>query len=239
MAAEHPLGEARICGSQLKYLASWSGGYIGAFCFSCFSCSALKLGDQRLSERLVRIASEKGLNPSGSYPQAAGGDKLAMKVYYGFLSNENDEISFQRILSGHRTTSIRRSNSYSTVVAVQDTTDLNFSGLLKTTGLGKSGKGKGASVLMLHSLFLVGGDGLPLGIPFAECTAPSILGRNGHERNRTPIEEKESGRWLSFYRETLEISGKCPRTRIVRCPNLRDFSVALFCHFQPQRGYVI
>jgi len=40
MAAEHPPGEARICGSHLKYLASWSGGYIGAF---CFSCSALKL----------------------------------------------------------------------------------------------------------------------------------------------------------------------------------------------------
>lgn len=367
MAAEHPLGEARICGSQLKYLVCWSGGYIAAF---CFSCSALKLeardkwinwsesereshqsrvlnmsrflirkgvdcknlashllskslklarkdfkeryrispwlvetfvdtekysgvcyrasnwihigsskgrgrndrnsekaksvkdiymyvlepgfrriagiveppepyapmdvgtglgasewagqefgdidlGDRRISKRLVRIASDKGRNPSGSYPQSAMGDKLAMKAYYGFLSNTNEEIDFQRILSGHRKTSIRRAKSCGTVVAVQDSTDLNFSGLLKTAGLGKSGQGKGTSVLMLHSLFLVGDDGLPLGVPFAECTAPLILGRDGRDRNRTPIEEKESGRWLRLYVDTLEISRKCPQTRIV------------------------
>ncbi len=180
---------------------------------------AIELGDRRLSGRLVKIARDKGGSPAASYPQAVNGDRLAMKGYYHLLSNTNDEITFGQVMSRHAESTIRRMKSFKTVIAVQDTSDLNYSGLAKTSGLGKISKngknGGGSSGLMLHSVFMVSEGGLPLGIPYAECTAPAIINRNGGDRNRTPIEDKESFRWISHYRQTLEIAGKCPGTRIV------------------------
>lgn len=179
----------------------------------------INLGDQRLSNRLVKIARDLGSSPSFSYPQAVNGDRYAMKGFYTFLSNGNEEITFDQLLSRHRESTIKRINSCKTVIAIQDTTDLNYSGLSKTTGLGRTAKnvkkGDGSLGLMLHSVLIVDEQGLPLGITDAECTAPAIINRNGRDRNYTPIEEKESFRWLSHYQKTLEIAEICTDTRIV------------------------
>jgi hypothetical protein len=197
----------------------------------------IDLGDRRLSERLEKIARDKGGSPSASYPQAVNGDRQAMKGYYCFLSNGNAEITFDQVLSRHSESTIRRINAYKTVIAVQDTTDLNYSGLAKTGGLGKISKngksGGGSSGLMLHSVFMVTESGLPLGIPYAECSAPSIVNRNGGDRNRTPIEDKESYRWISHYRKTLEVSKKCSDTRII---SVMDREADIFELFEEARG---
>ena len=179
----------------------------------------IDLGDARLSERLVRIAYDKGGNPPASYPKVVDGDRYAMKGYYGFLANDNEEITFERLLSRHRGSTIRRVRSRKTVIAIQDTCDLNYSGLKNTAGLGKIGKnGKnsnGSLGLALHSVFVVDKSGLPLGIAAAECAAPRIDTNRNKQRTYFPIEEKESFRWLAHYRKTVEMAGHCPGTEVV------------------------
>jgi hypothetical protein len=171
----------------------------------------IDLGDQRLSDRLVKVACDKSKAPSASYAASVNGDRYALKGYYNFLGNNNDEFSFNQILSRHREITIRRMNDQKNVIAIQDTTDLNYSGLDKTEGLGFIGKNKnsnGSLGLRLHSTFVVNQNGLPLGISYAECYAPEIKNRNGRNRINTPIEEKDSYRWLTSFRNTLEIAKK-------------------------------
>jgi len=179
---------------------------------------AIELGDERLSKRLVNIATAKGASPDSSYPQAVAGDSLKMKAYYHFLSNNNEQISFEQILSQHRHSTIRRIKSSKTAIAIQDTCDLNYSGLKQTTGLGKIGKNKnsdGTLGLSLHSTFMVDENGLPLGIAHGECTAPSVDGKHAKGRNQLPIQEKESYRWIRHYEQTIAIAANCPDTRII------------------------
>ncbi len=179
----------------------------------------IELGDERLSERLVKIARDKGGKPLSSYPKAVNGDRYAMKGYYGFLSNDNKEITFQQLLSQHRNSTIRRIKTRDTVIAIQDTCDLNYSGLKNTEGLGKIGKNgensNGSPGLALHSVFIVDENGLPLGVTDAECVAPEIGTRRNKRRTYFPIEEKESYRWLVHYRKTVEVARHCPGTTIV------------------------
>lgn len=108
--------------------------------------------------------------------------------------------------------------SLKTAIAIQDTCDLNYSGLNQTVGLGKIGKNKnskGTAGLALHSTFMVNECGLPLGISHAGCATPSVDGKHKKDRQSVPIEEKESYRWLTHYLQTVEISKLCPDTQII------------------------
>ncbi len=179
----------------------------------------IELGDERLSDRLVKIAYDKGENPTASYPQAVCGDRYAMKGYYGFLSNNNEEITFDQLLSQHRENTIKRIRSCDTVIAIQDTCDLNYSELRNTKELGQISRNKnalsGTLGLALHSIFTVDEKGLPLGIIAAECDAPSIEGPPAKNQNQTPIEEKETYKWLVYYREVLKAATYCSGTQII------------------------
>lgn len=175
------------------------------------------LGDKRLTERLVKIASEKGAAPSHSYSTAVNGDRYAIKAYYNFLGNANDEMSYDEILKPHGERTVQRMMGSETVYAVQDTSDLNYSTLKGCAGLGiiaKAKNSKGTLGLSLHSVFMVNDQGIPLGIGHSECYAPE-LASNSKNRNSLPIEDKESYRWLSSYRKTIDICKRCPRTRVI------------------------
>lgn len=62
---------------------------------------------------------------------------------------------------------------------------------------------------------MVDDRGLPLGIIAAQCDADSIDGRHGENRANTPIEQKESYKWLAHYKKILEADGYCPETKII------------------------
>lgn len=179
---------------------------------------AAELGDQRLTKRLVKIAADRGRKPTGSYSEAVGGDKQELKAYYGFLAKENEEMTETGILSAHRGRTVQRIKGQKRVLAIQDTTDLNYAKSTSCAGLGviaqNNGKSTGTKGLSLHSLFVVNDQGLPLGIGGWECYAPEIHKKGAH-RNCLPIEEKESYRWLKGYRETLALKAECSPTQIV------------------------
>src|SRR5206468_3081691 len=67
-----------------------------------------ELGDERLTQRLVKIICDQAAQPQGSYAQAAGGDRHDLKGYYRFLNNKRSELNPESLLQTHRTQTIRR-----------------------------------------------------------------------------------------------------------------------------------
>ena len=179
-----------------------------------------RLGDKRLTPRLVKIANNKSLNPGASYLAASQGDRHDIKAYYNFIGNDREEIDFDAILSTHTERTRQRMKSEACVLVVQDTTDLNYSGLKRREGLGPIGKNqKGVETmgLKLHSSFAVDPRGLPLGLLGAKCYAPDPgkVKKKKSEKRNTPISQKESFRWLEGYESCVEASKLMPGTRIV------------------------
>jgi len=124
-----------------------------------------ELGDPRRTQRLVKIVREQAAQPSGSYSQAAGGNRYDLKGYYRFLNSGREELNLESLLQTHRTQTIRRMKRESTVLVVQDTTELNFSTRSACEGLGQIGTnqtGAQSRGLDLHSCLAVGESGLPL-----------------------------------------------------------------------------
>jgi hypothetical protein len=176
---------------------------------------ACDLGDPRRTRRLVKIVGEQAAQPSGSYSQAAGGNRYALKGYYRFLNCEHEDLNLETLLQTHRRQTIRRMKQEATVLIVQDTTELNFSTRTHCEGLGEIGTnqtGAQSSGLDLHSCLAVGQSGLPLGVLRLFGYAPqSAQGKDPHR----PIEEKESYRWLEGYEDATAIAALLPGTRII------------------------
>src|SRR4029077_20611337 len=81
------------------------------------------------------------------------------------------------------------------VLAIHDTTSLNYSKLTGTTGLGPIGSSGTAQGLYLHTTLALRPDGVPLGLLHQECwSRPPEQRTDDHQQ--LPIEEKESGKWF-------------------------------------------
>ena len=175
-----------------------------------------ELGDPRRTRRLVKIVRDQAAQPSGSYAQAAGGQRHDLKGYYRLLNTEREEVDPEGILQAHRTQTIRRMKHEKTVLIVQDTTELNFTKRRGCAGLGQLGSnqtGAKSRGLDLHSCLAVGGiSGLPLGVLRQQGYAPQpATGKDPHR----PIEEKESYRWLQAYADAAHIAALIPETQVI------------------------
>jgi len=103
------------------------------------------------------------------------------------------------------------------VLAVQDTTSLNYSTHPATHDLGPIGSSPDGIVgLIVHDTMAFSLEGTPLGLVDVQCWA-----RNGdefgkkHQRRERPIEQKESYKWLQSYQKTAQIQQQCPNTTLV------------------------
>ena len=95
------------------------------------------LGDERLSKRLVNVASAKAGTPGRAFCGVAQGDSAAAKGYYRLIDrSENSAVTMDNILLPHRDRTVRRMLGQSTVLCVQDGSDLDYNGLAACTGLG-------------------------------------------------------------------------------------------------------
>jgi len=201
------------------------------------------LGDQRLANRLVEIAETKGNAPGTSYLQAAQGERYAIKGYYNFVDSERETVNFNSILYPHKQRTIQRMKSMDTVLAIQDTTGLNYSKLKGCEGLGPIGKnqtGMEAMGLYLHSSLVVDQKGFPVGVLEAKCYAPdpSKVKKKKSEKRNTPIQEKESYRWVEGYKECVRVSKLIPDTRIVNVMDREGDMYELFEEVQRSRNRV-
>jgi hypothetical protein len=196
-----------------------------------------ELGDPRRTRRLVKIVREQAAQPSGSYAQAAGGHRHALKGYYRFLNNPREDLNLESLLQSHRTQTIGRMAREATVLIVQDTTELNFSTRSACAGLGQLGSnqtGAQSRGLDLHSCLAVGGQsGLPLGVLRLHGYAPEPA--QGKDPAR-PIEQKESYRWLEAYADACRIATMIPQNRVISVADRAGDMFELFDRRRCQQG---
>lgn len=152
----------------------------------------LVLPDKRLEARTRKILYDFSQQPTGSIPEFCS-DSAAVKGMYGYCRNE--AVEHAAIVAAQKQATLARIKvgGYQRVLAVQDTTEYNFSHHPATEGLGPLDNAK-VSGFFAHSSLAVSPEGLPLGL-----LAQTVWVRNDstppNAANR-PITEKESYKWL-------------------------------------------
>jgi hypothetical protein len=102
------------------------------------------------------------------------------------------------------------------VLAVQDTTSLNYNPHPATENLEPIGsEEEGIIGLLVHSTMTFDLEGMPLGLLDVQCWARDAAFGKKRERKRRPIEEKQSSKWLTSFRQVAEVQRRCPGTRLV------------------------
>jgi hypothetical protein len=157
----------------------------------------------RLEDRFVRTMETLTQQPDKSIWEASE-NRAEAKAICRMLSNES--FDREEIVRAHREATLRRMAGYGgTILAVQDTTGVNYNTRLKTEGIGYiSDKTLGVNI---HSCLAVTGDGLALGLLDQSShnrPEPKDDTRSHESKKVRPIEEKESFRWL----EALERSAQ-------------------------------
>ena len=173
-----------------------------------------ELGDRRLVKRLVTLAHDFGEQPQAPVPQACG-THTKTKAAYRFF--EHAQVSMETLLKPHYESTLNRLQNEKIVLAVQDTTTLNYSPHPDTKDLGLIGShAKGAIGLLLHDTLVFNPEGTPLGLLDIQCWVrdPALFGKN-HLRKKLPIEEKESYKWLKSFMAVVEAQKRCPQTRLI------------------------
>jgi hypothetical protein len=140
------------------------------------------------------------------------------------------------ILEPHHESTISRASKEKTVLAIQDTTSLNYTAHFATEGLGPIGScNEQLSLgLYVHSTLMLNLAGTPLGLLDVQCWArdPEEHGKSA-QRATLPIEDKESRKWLVGYFATVEAQRRLKDTRIV---NVGDREADIFELFELARS---
>jgi hypothetical protein len=170
--------------------------------------------DERLKRRLLTLAADFFAQPGELVPQASNGSAAKTKAAYRFFENPN--VDMQTVLRPHIESTIERVRSQRVVLAVQDTSTLNYTAH-PPEGVGPINTTKDKAVgLVLHDTMAFTPEGTPLGLLNIQCWArdPKEAGKR-KLRKQLPIEEKESIKWLVSFRAVAEAQRLCPETILV------------------------
>jgi len=168
--------------------------------------AGIDLGDQRLNWRLVDTAAKLTAQPLAPINQACD-DWADTKASYRLFQNE--KVGAAQILAPHQQRTQERMRSYPLVLAVQDSSYLNYTAHPKTKGLGPIGTAQqDLSGLVMHTTMALTPEGLPLGVLAEDIWARSeeTASLSEAERRKRPIEDKESYKWLTALRQTVALT---------------------------------
>ena len=186
---KHPTSDLAWVGEELKYL---------------------DLKDKRLERRARKILGEFFSQPGSSIPRACG-DWAGSKAAYRFFDNER--VQSGALLKSHRDGSLERMKEHRVILAVQDSTSINYSSHPWTEGLGPIGSHPQHQGLLMHTTLALTTEGQCLGVIDAQFKARRSL-RTARERkariNRLAVEEKESRKWLDGFEAAKQSALELP-----------------------------
>lgn len=188
----------------------------------------INLGDKRLNKRVIHITETLGLAPGRTIPQSFK-TWAEIKACYNLFNN--DLISYEKLLAPHVEKTLERIREHPVILLLSDTTDANY-----TTKIAMEGKERldnKQNGLWIHSTIAVSPERLTLGIIDVnywhrqkEVAEKDSKSRN--TRDKAPIEEKESYRWLKSYLKACEIVQKSPETQIVNITDREGDIIEIF-----------
>jgi len=163
---------------------------------------------------LFTLAADFFAQPGELIPQASNGSAAKTKAAYRFFKNAT--VTMQTLLRPHIESTVERVRSHPAILAVQDTTTLNYTAH-PPAGVGPINTSQNSAVgLMLHDTMAFTPEGTPLGLLNVQCWGrdPEQAGKR-YRRHQLPIEEKESIKWLVSYRAVAEAQKLCPNTMMI------------------------
>jgi hypothetical protein len=177
-----------------------------------------EFGDLRLSKRLSKIVEHLGSLPNASIPAAIDG-RSEMEAAYRFF--DNGKVTPEAIVEPHRQATLHRARQHTVLLLVQDTTEVNLTRPnQQVLGAGplehESRRG-----VFYHPLMAFSAEGLALGTVWSKTWARKTIhskrtaAEKARHQRRTPIEGKESMRWLEGVREARSVAQACPQTECV------------------------
>lgn len=177
-----------------------------------------ELGDKRLTKRLSIIVDRLGAQPNLSIP-AAMHSRNEMEATYRFFANE--EVTPDGILATHYDRTRKRISKEKDCLLVQDTTEV----ILTRSSQQVQGAGPMSSEAQfgtfVHPLMAFTTNGIPLGLAWhkswvrTEIETDLTAEEKKEKRNSTPIEDKESIRWIEGIQAAVKIASDCSETRCI------------------------
>jgi Transposase DNA-binding/Transposase Tn5 dimerisation domain len=178
---------------------------------------AADLKDKRLNNRLREVLSQLSGQPTASIPAACGGFAEMTAAYRLF---DNEKVTFENILEAHREATRERMAQQALVLLVQDTSEVDVTRPHEQVRGAGPLDGQARWGALLHLVHAFTPDGTPLGTVYGqswirdeEAMRSSSLTRA--QRAATPIEEKESYRWVGGLRAVCCEARNCPSTHFV------------------------
>ena len=193
------------------------------------------LGDARLDTRYELVLSDLGSRPNLSIPAACGG-RNEMEGAYRFFNNP--KVTFAKVLQPHIDQTLHRIAQQSVVLLPQDTTEADLTRPEQPVkGVGSlDGSRQG---LLLHEMQAFTTAGVPLGTVWAEIlnrtdgVSHASAAEKARDRKHTPIEEKESLRWLTGLQAARTVAQQVPE---VQCVCIGDSEADIYEVFAEPRG---
>ena len=175
----------------------------------------LACGDKRLDNRFVTVATNGLENPAARISHASGGWPAAKGAYRLF---NNPKLDRDEIFRCHQESTISRLKNQKIVLAIQDSTYLDFSNHTKLKGKGPIGtRQQNLTGYVMHSTLAVTPEGFSAGLLTHDLWARTEFKENPKARNRKlPVEEKESYKWIQALEE-------------IHALNLEDIEIITLC----------
>ena len=170
----------------------------------------LNLGDKRLNQRLINVCEKFSEMPESPINQTC--DSWAeTKAAYRFFKNK--KIREGKILESHAQKTLERMKAHKTILVAQDTSYISYSNHKKTRDLGKIGAHKSMNNkeitswgLIMHSSLAMTTAGTPLGLLDQKISVRNPRTASfTKKKDSTPIEEKESFKWLESLKKSQGI----------------------------------
>jgi hypothetical protein len=189
------------------------------------------LKDHRLNNRYADTLQTLSRKPQQSIPVASE-DRHKTKTIYRFFDNE--AVTLESVLQPHKDATMERMKDEPVALFVQDTTELDYTSKPAIEGLGKLSYEKQLGMYLHPTVVLTPGR-ICLGIADAQVLIRKSLGKSKN-RQREPIEKKESKRWLDGYRIAQNASQQLPNTQVVSIADRECDIYEIFAEAEEARG---
>ena len=199
--------------------------------------SKIDFGDQRLNDRFLRTGEMLSEQPEAPINKACNSWSDTKAAYRLF---QNNKVSSKSILAVHVANTLERAKGFKTILAIQDTSFLDFKTHPKTKGLGHIGKSYGVAHdtygLLMHTTYALTPTGLPIGLLDQEIwarkdvkkTKKSRNNKRCNENSKRPIEEKESFKWIKSLKNATS-AASAESTSLIHIADREADIYELFC----------
>ena len=172
--------------------------------------ASIDLGDRRLNRRAQQTLEKLGDKPTVSIPAACGGWDETKAAYRLF---DHAEVTARAVLAPHIACTEERLRAYPRVLCIQDTTELDYTGMKGVVDLGPLNY-ENRWGMYLHPTLAVTPERVPLGVldMHSWVREPGSLGQPTDPSR--PLEEKESARWVDGFARVNELAEQLNDTRL-------------------------